>query len=272
MKKTKPAPDPMEAYITQAFEENYERLRYESGHALTPEIKQTALNQALMYWRKLRAVAERITETEVKLNLPDCHTPKGRAFGIEGVVDIVREAETTTMYDIKTHDPDYIAANKGEYEKQLNVYAYIWQNLHGQPLDETAIIATPYTAEVKQALAANDPTALAEALLDWEPIIPIPFNTEHVEATIDEFGKVVDAIEDGKFGPPPASRLNKRETKNETFGTRTCRNCDARFSCGSYREFAQAPARKDSGNFRRYFEDYADEEDLEIRRDITVNG
>lgn len=268
-----PSTDPMETYLRQAFEENFERLRYESSHSLAPEVKRTALNQVLMYWRRLRKVAERITDTEVKLNLPNQASPKGRAFGMEGVVDIVREDERTVMYDLKTHDPKTIDVNKEEYQRQLDVYAYIWQCLRKQPLDETAIIATPYPDDVKRALASGDADQLAEALLARQPIIKIVFDTDHAKATICELGKVVDAIEEGKFGPPSASRLNKRETKNQTFATRVCRNCDARFSCTSYREYANAPARRDSANFRRYYEDYAGEEaELEERRDVALEA
>ena len=50
------------------------------------------------------------------------------------MVDIVREHDRTTMYDIKTHDPEFIEANKDFYQQQLNVYAYIWQNLRAQGL------------------------------------------------------------------------------------------------------------------------------------------
>ena len=52
---------------------------------------------------------------------------------MEGVVDIVREDDETWMYDIKTHDPDYVKTHKELYEKQLNVYSYIWQNFKAEP-------------------------------------------------------------------------------------------------------------------------------------------
>ena len=57
-------------------------------------------------------------------------------------MDIVREDDRVVMYDIKTHDTEAIKANIEDYERQLNVYAYIWQNLRGQRLDETAVICT----------------------------------------------------------------------------------------------------------------------------------
>ena len=125
----------IEAEIRRMFEENYELMRLEGGHALSADVKEAALNQVLFYWRKMRDVAENVTDTEVKLNLPEQITPQGRKYGIEGVVDIIREDERTVMYDIKTHDSDYVRANTAEYEKQLNVYAHIWQGLRGLELD-----------------------------------------------------------------------------------------------------------------------------------------
>ena len=152
----------IEQAIQEMFEENYLLLQAESGHSLTQDVKQAALQQVLLYWRKMREVAENITETEVRLCLPEQSTAKGRTFAIEGVVDIIREGDHTVMYDIKTHDADYVLANKDLYEKQLNIYAHIWQNLRQQPLDATAIIATSYPAFVKEAL--SDPQELAAAL------------------------------------------------------------------------------------------------------------
>src|SRR5271157_3627574 len=102
----------VEQKIRESFEANYEQLREESGHSLSPDVREAALQEVLLYWRKLHELAEKITETEVRLNLPNQNTPQGRKFGIEGVVDIVREHDRTTMYDINTHDLELINANK----------------------------------------------------------------------------------------------------------------------------------------------------------------
>lgn len=254
----------IEEYIKQAFAENFEMLRFEGGHSLAPKVKDAALQQVLLYWRKLREIAEKVTETEVKLNLPEQETPKGRKFGIEGVVDIVRENDQTVMYDIKSHEVEYVRANTEFYEQQLNVYAYIWQKLRHQPLDQTAIIATDFPESVAKALLSPDDSQLEDALKGWNPVVEIPFDERHVAATIADFGCVVDAIEEHKFAPPPVEKLQKRlEGTNTLYATRVCRNCDARFSCGSYRNYAlesgQGSAEK---NFRRYFNDYGD--DLEV--------
>jgi hypothetical protein len=97
----------MEQILRSMFNENYESLKLESGYALTPYIAEIAFQQVLRYWQKLRNVAERVTDTEVKLTLPEQSTPKGRKYTIEGVVDIVREGDRTIMYDIKTHDAQF---------------------------------------------------------------------------------------------------------------------------------------------------------------------
>jgi len=61
----------IEKRLRGMFERNYQRLRLESGHALTPEIKEAALQQVLYYWKKLRDLANTITDTEVRLHLPN---------------------------------------------------------------------------------------------------------------------------------------------------------------------------------------------------------
>ena len=122
----------MESLLRQMFKENYATLKLESGHAMSPYITEIAFQQVLRYWQRLRDVAERVTDTEVRLTLPEQKTPAGRKYAIEGVVDIVREDERTIMYDIKTHDAEYVRANINEYEKQLNVYAHIWHGLRGE--------------------------------------------------------------------------------------------------------------------------------------------
>jgi len=225
----------METFIRTAFDANYERLRFESGHSLSPELKETALQQALLYWRRLSNIARRVTETEVHLTLPSQKTRQERPFSIEGVVDIVREDGKTIMYDLKTHDTDAVRADLASYERQLNIYAYIWRQLRSQSLDQTAVIATALPEAVRQAIESGDGETIQSALAAWDPVIEIPFATDHVEATVRDFGDVVDAIEDRKFAPLLPAKLKKRETRNETFATRVCRNCDARFSCDSWR-------------------------------------
>jgi hypothetical protein len=195
-------PEEIEDRIKEIFEQNYEMLKLEGGHALTPDVTQSALTQVLYYYRKMRTVAERVTDTEVKLTLPDQLTPDVRRFTIEGIVDIVREDDDVWMYDIKTHDPDYITGNKQFYEKQLNVYAHIYENLRGNKLDHTAIISTAFPANIKAAIASGDVKRIEQELPKWNPLIDIPFDQSKVQATIQDFGAVVDKIETNCFEPP----------------------------------------------------------------------
>ncbi|MBK9091273.1 MAG: PD-(D/E)XK nuclease family protein [Anaerolineae bacterium] len=252
--------DEIEERIEEFFEENMATLALESGHSLSPQARETARQQVLVYWRKLRAIAERVTDTEVGLSLPQNRSPDGRTFAIEGIVDIVREDERVVMYDIKTHETEAIRANIEDYERQLNVYAYIWQNLRGQRLDETAVICTQLPEALKQAANVRDERRMAYELGRWEPVIPIPFEPGHVAETVREFGETVDEIEDGCFAPPDLTTLQARlPGTTRTFATDICRYCDARFSCASYRQYAHAASRGVEARFRQYFDDFGDE-------------
>ena len=250
--------------IKEYFEENYELMRLEGGHAITEDVKQLALTQVLYYFTKMREVATRVTDTEVKLTLPDQKTPKGRNFTIEGVVDIVRYDNETWMYDIKTHDTEYIKANKELYEKQLNVYAHIWQELRGQDLDKTAIISTAYPEGLKQAHLLNDQFRIQFELSKWNPLIDLEFDQEKVKDAIEEFAETVDCIEDNKFKPAPTEKLRETmEGTNALFATRVCRNCDTRFSCSSYREYSTGKGKGERGSFKKYFDDFGSDIDKE---------
>lgn len=267
--------DEIETFIREMFEQNYEQLRLESGRAITPDVKETALNQVLLYWRKLRSVAENVTDTEVRLSLPNRETPAGRDFTIEGVVDILRENDQTLMYDIKTHDADQVRRNLDQYEQQLNVYAYIWQELRRQSLDGMAVIATDYPETVKEALATRDARAIEYALNDWDPVVPIDFDSDRVEDTIRSFGCVVDDIEDGRFAPPPVETLkdNLGGTYAIRFATRVCRNCDARFSCSSYRLYAWGGNRQVAErNLAQYFGDFPPDPEQETWRSAGMDA
>jgi len=265
----------IEAFIREVFEQNYEELRLDSGHAISPDVKRTALNQVLLYWRVLREVAENVTDTEVRLSLPRQETPTGREYTIEGVVDILQDKERTLMYDIKTHNADYVRANIDLYEQQLNVYGHIWKELRRQPLDGTAVIATDYPETVRDALNSGDQAALAYALSQWEPVVPIDYDPRRVEQTVREFGVVVDDIEDGRFSPPLLEKLNTilPGTRNVRFATHVCRNCDARFSCASYRHYAWSGRQSAERPLLQYYVDSAQTDaEQESWRDANLDA
>jgi hypothetical protein len=254
----------LETFIKDAFAENFELLRLEIGHSVTEDVRQAALDQVMLYWEKLKDIALKVSDTEVKLTLPQQTTPAGRTYSIEGVVDIVQEDEATWMYDLKTHDADFVRAHRDLYEKQLNIYAHIWQTLRGQKLDGTAILATSPTRRLREAFRNKDtdPARLAKELSAWEPLVEIPFDSSKVGQTVQDFGAVVDMIESRQFAAPPVDKLKTRivADKRATFGQEVCVNCDARFSCDPYREYARSAIRDRDAAIRYFFDDYGDEQ------------
>ena len=263
----------IEDWIRETFERNYERLRLDGGHALNPDVKQVALEQILAYYRKLTEIAESVTDTEVRLTLPEQITPDGRRYTIEGVVDIVRDDDQTIMYDIKTHDADYVRKHVDAYEKQLNVYAFIWQNLRGQPLDKTAIIATAFPERVRDAMRSGNEAVTLRELAAWEPLVDIPLDHEKVEETILGFGEIVDRIEAKNFRPPRVEVLiSEFGSTRQKFGTRICRNCDARFSCAPFRNFVIATNARTGLDFARYFADFGSDDDRAARVSVTLEA
>jgi len=264
------SPKEIEERIVEMFEENYQSLRLAGGHALTDDIKQLALNQVIAYYRKLKNIAEKVTETEVKLTLPNEITPNGNKFNIEGVVDIVREDDEIWMYDLKTHEAKFISEHPDYYENQLNVYAHIWQNLRKNHLDHTAIISTALPDKVKSALSSGDEKSLESAFKEWEPVIEFKYSQGNVGETITEFAEVVDHIEDRHFSALGVKRLKEKyEGTNVQYATYVCRNCDARFSCSSYREYIKQSGARSQSDFWKYLEETGDADTNEER--IMIN-
>lgn len=271
---TRSAPEiDIEEYLRERFRENYELLRLTSGRSLSADIRRNALDQVLLYWRKMGYVAQTVTETEVRLALPQQTTPAGRKFTVEGVVDIVRDRDYTVMYDIKTHDADEVRRNPEFYRSQLNLYAHIWENVREERLDTAAVIATELPERVKQALKDGRPGHLDHALNLWTPLIEVDLDRESVQETIREFGETVDRIEQGEFAPPPVETLSGAyEGNNERFGNRICRNCDARFSCSSYHSYQQGRGGRAERGFHAFFLDEGLQYERDARRTAALES
>lgn len=261
-----------EEELKRMFNQNFERLRAENGHSLSPEVKEAAWQQVRLYWLRLRHIAEAVTDTEVELSLPNQKTPRGRPFCIEGVVDIVRESDRVTMYDIKTHDLEFVRSNREFYEDQLNVYAHIWQKLRGQQLDEAVIIATPPPEKVLDAVRAGDPALVEAACREWDPVVPIPFDMGKVKKTVDQFARAVDAIEDHQFSPSSLDTLEERNPDGHNFAQRVCRNCDVRFSCPTYRAYARKHKDRNWRKFAAFYDAPADEGEEQDRTEMSLES
>ena len=261
----------IERRIAAMFDANYEQLKLDGGSSMTRESLDIARMQVIMYWRKLRDVAHNVAKTEVKLTLPEQSTPDGRRFTIEGVVDIVQSGERTVMYDIKTHSPDQVRGNQAQYAAQLNIYAHIWETLRGETLDAQYIICTQLPADLRDAARSRDqaPQRYERLLERWNPLIEIDADAMNVDRTIQEFGAVVDHIENGDFAPPPPSRLSEPAPGGRmAFARDICRNCDVRFSCSAYRAYLQSNARPGQfdAQFRQELQDYGDDDARMLHR------
>lgn len=239
--------DDIDRKISEFFDANYRQMLAEGGvHVLTPRALQQAQQQVEHYWKKLRDIAVNVTETEVRIQLPNRTTPKGRKFVIEGVVDLVREGDQIRMYDIKTHFCEEVRRNSESYAAQLNVYAYVWRELRGHEVHELGIIAIQLPQRLREALRDGDLDAAARSLEGWNPLVPIPSEPASLDAVFLQIAETVDKIEDGVFAPPSAAELGASRALDENdggrqiaFATLHCRNCDGRFSCDSYREYAR---------------------------------
>lgn len=253
----------IEQKIDEFFDRNYELILAEGNRPLTQDVVKKARNQVKMYFKKLKEIASNVTDTEVKLTLPEQRSPQGRKFTIEGVVDIVRENDETWMYDIKTHEPEYIKQDLQYYAEQLNVYTHIWQNLRKNELDQTAIISTSYPRSLDAAIKEENPARISYEFEKWDPIIPIPFNQDGVDEMIHAFGNIVDQIENKEFEPPTLDKLERTNAHSRgTFASKVCRFCDARYSCSTYRKYANKRYTR-GFNFRHFFKEDMDEQEQE---------
>lgn len=240
-----------EQFLMESFEANFERLREQSGRSLAPFVRESARLQVLLYYRRLKDLAAKVEETEVRLVLPDQTSSKGRLYTLEGVVDIVEDGDSTAMYDLKTFlDADAVREHVEPHYRQLNVYAHIWKGLRGRDLDAVALIATRPTRKLHRALRAGDSSRINAELIDWEPVMTMELDGGVVAEVMTDFGHVVDLIEERVFAPPGVEILRgpSRPDGRTFFAQDVCLNCDARFGCASYRQFVrmQSPGRADA--------------------------
>jgi len=229
----------IEAFIEERFYDNLAVIETENNVRLNSFVKEQALLQVKMYWKKLKELAKRVTQSEVPVTLSNLTTPTGRRFTINGIVDIIKEGESSVMYEIKTHDPDFVKHNKARYERQLNIYGSIWERVNCKKLDGTAVIATPLPPALRWALNEGTTKQLENAVAEWNPVIPLAYNDAERTDTLEEFGALVDKIEECRFDPPNVDVLKTRLAGGKTlFARKICQNCDIRFACDAYREYS----------------------------------
>lgn len=211
-------------FIADRIRDNYQILAQQTAHQLSSTTLKSAQEQVEQYWQKLPHIAKAVTDTEVPLTLPGQTTPTGRTYSIHGVVDLaVNDKTAPHLYDIKTHSDQTVRDNVGHYQEQLNVYAHIWKSLHGKDLTGTSIIATKLPEDGN--------------LAGWNPLVPLNYDETNIKTTIDEFGHVVDQIENRHFNPRVVGALTLADPNTypgKNFAQDVCSRCDGRFSCESY--------------------------------------
>jgi hypothetical protein len=171
------------------------------------------------------------------------------------------------MYDLKTHEPEYVRAHPADYAAQLDVYATIYEELNERKIDGTGVISTSLPMKLRSAISKNDRAAIEKEFLSWEPLIGLPFTRESREATIEDFGRVVDCIEEGRFPPLQPKKLEEDYAgRGRSFGERVCQNCDIRYSCSSYRAWRLEGRKLRKDNVLDYFRRAVNQEEDEEYR------
>lgn len=254
----------LEDFIQQCFSENYSSMVHETGQNLSLKQQEAAIQQVIYYLYRMWDIAEKVTETEVKLVLSGQKTRKNRKYNLLGVVDLVSDNTGTKMYDLKTLDRDVILEDQDKFRKQLSIYSHIWKGIRDQNLDGAAIIATSVPGEIRKAIREfiEDPETkfneFSTALTKVNPVISVEVNEELIQSFLTEFGDTVDKIEERVFTPASVvSLMTKQPGHNRDFGSLVCRKCDARYSCDSYREYIASSR----GKVRALFSQYWDDED-----------
>ncbi len=252
----------LEEFIQECFSENYSSMVHETGQSLSFKQQQAAIQQVLYYMYRMWDIAEKVTETEVKLVLPGQKTSKNRKYNLLGVVDLVSDSSGTKMYDLKTLERDVILEDKDKFKKQLSIYAHIWKGIRDQSLEGTAIIATSVPKEIKKVIREfiEEPgekfDEFYSALDKVNPVISVEVNETQIKSFLKEFGDAIDNIEERVFSPASIDELRtKQPGKNRDFGSLVCRKCDARYSCDSYREYIASSRGKVRALFSQYWED-----------------
>ena len=110
--------------------------------------------------------------------------------------------------------------------------------------------------------AAQKPQLVETEMRNWNPIVPIGYNEDEVREMIENFGNVVEKIENNEFSAPPVEVLQERKPgKRATFGVDVCRNCDVRFSCSSYAEYLRVSSGASRGTMYKFMTARDEEQD-----------
>lgn len=230
----------LEEKLEDFFEANFQYLKETNGHTIDNRMKERAYDQVLYYWKKNRNLIEKATRSEVKLSLPEQQTPnKKYSYTLEGTIDVVRQNDMNCLYDITTRSLEQVHGDIKPFREQLNVYAHIWKGLdESNTIDKLGVISTSVPKKVREAVESGVKEKIEKAFDDWEPVVELQYSEDEIAEMINNFGEVVEKIQDCDFKAPSAERLlTVVPGTGETYGNHICSNCDIRFSCESYKQY-----------------------------------
>lgn len=187
-----------EERVIRWFDTNYAYLTKRERAYLAPNVKRSALEQVLRYYRRNNDNWQHIREAEVDVSLVKDQ------YILSGSIDLIQgEGNTVEIVDFKSEkklDVNNLKDREklSRYRRQLEVYAHIVEERTGHTVSKTHLY---YTSEESGS-----------------PYITFPEDARSIDRTIATFDQVVQRIEIKDF------RIPERPAK-------LCKGCDMRFYC-----------------------------------------
>ena len=221
--------------LREFFEANYEYLKETSGHSINQAMKEQALEQVFLYWKKHKDMILGGEISSVKLSAGNLRTPNQNIpFALEGEINTSEKDGQITLFDITTKSREQIENDIDFYQDELNLFAYEAEKMSLETSGKAFALSTSIPKDIRYAIKTGDTESLQEALQNWNPLVPIECSKDAQEATLSKIGEVVEKIHNCEFDPPPVSELKKKYKDGKSFCSHVCENCDIRKSCESY--------------------------------------
>lgn len=184
------------AQIDAWFDSNYAHLVKSERTYLAPNVREIAREHVQRYVERERGQWHRLREAEVELTLLQAD------YILKGQVDLIRgDGDTVEIVDFKAEKkPDLYAdrAHLERYRRQLQIYAYLVEQQHGQRVSKMHLY---FTSE-----------------RDGNPYVSFPVNPAAIQHTIAQVDALVERIERKDY------RMSARPVK-------LCDGCDLRHYC-----------------------------------------